>query len=80
MKLHKSGRSTTFTGMPANREAAGLDGGTIATLLTDPQTSGGLLAGVAQDRTADCLAALRAAGLDAAIVGYVTEAGGLRLG
>ena len=75
-----AGAGVESTLAPANREAAGLDGGTIATLLTDPQTSGGLLAGVAQDRTADCLAALRAAGLDAAIVGYVTEAGGLRLG
>jgi selenide,water dikinase len=49
-------------------------------LLVDPQTSGGLLAGIVPDRVEACIAALREAGVDAAVVGSV-EAGeaGLRL-
>jgi selenide,water dikinase len=42
-----------------------------AALLIDPQTSGGLLAGVPPARADACLAALCAAGLQAAIVGIV---------
>jgi selenide, water dikinase len=38
-------------------------------LLMDPQIAGGLLAGVQSGRAAACLAALRAAGYDAAIIG-----------
>lgn len=41
-------------------------------LLTDPQTCGGLLAAVPADRAPDLLAALRAAGYPAAIIGEVT--------
>ena len=45
-------------------------------LLVDPQTSGGLLAGVPGDRAADCVAALQAAGYpDASLVGEVTAGG-----
>ncbi len=42
-------------------------------VLIDPQTSGGLLGGVPAERAADCLRALMAAGMTAAVVGVVEE-------
>ena len=64
---------------PTNRGALDLPTGARAALLVDPQTSGGLLAGVARAEVDACLAALRAAGMDAAIIGEVSGHG-LRLG
>ena len=49
-------------------------------LLTDPQTSGGLLVSVAADQADDVLARICAAGFDAAaIVGRVVEGSGVRV-
>jgi len=45
-----------------------------AALLIDPQTSGGLLAGVPSRKTDACLSALRDAGLHAAVIGAVEAA------
>jgi selenide,water dikinase len=47
-------------------------------LLIDPQTAGGLLAGVAAERAADCLAELHRLGYCAAEIGIVTPASGDR--
>ena len=58
---------------PANRAAIDLPDGPEVALLADPQTSGGLLAGVPAARAEECLAALVAAGVEAAIIGNVVE-------
>jgi selenide,water dikinase len=42
-------------------------------LLADPQTSGGLLAGIAPDRAEACLEALRAAAVQAAMIGQIAR-------
>jgi selenide,water dikinase len=47
----------------------------LADLLFDPQTSGGLLAAVAQGGATDAKARLAAAGVDAVVVGRVTDRG-----
>jgi selenide, water dikinase len=45
-------------------------------VLFDPQTSGGLLAGIPADRSADCLAQLRSAGCERAVaIGRIVNAG-----
>ena len=56
---------------PENRAATGLPDGADIALLADPQTSGGLLAGLPASQAEACIAALWAAGCEAVIVGRV---------
>jgi selenide, water dikinase len=59
---------------PANRRVLAGFGGTDAVLLADPQTSGGLLVGVAAQRAEACLRALLDAGAEAALIGEIEAA------
>jgi len=75
------GEGIESTLAPANRAAIHETVGDLAapgaSLLVDPQTSGGLVAGVAADRVQACLAALHAGGdAHAAIVGRVVARAG----
>jgi selenide,water dikinase len=84
LTLLEAGISSTLH--PGNaRAGARLDAGATAAdapetrLLFDPQTSGGLLAGIAAERADACVAALRRAGFGhAAVIGAVTARTGLR--
>ncbi|MEZ5856079.1 MAG: selenide, water dikinase SelD [Hyphomicrobiaceae bacterium] len=70
-------RSSLFPDNLARIAALGLDLDIPAqalALLLDPQTSGGLLAGVPDSNARDCLDQLAAAGITAAIIGRTTEA------
>ncbi len=73
--LAAAGHASTIA--PANRAALGdavvLPDTSRAALLVDPQTGGGLLAAVPEELAGELLAALRALGEDAAIIGRVTD-------
>jgi selenide,water dikinase len=85
--LTLAGRGITSTLKPANdialtecQIAARFHYHPLLALLTDPQTSGGLLAAVPAAQADSCLQQLRGAGLDAACIGEVRVANGLRIG
>lgn len=85
--LTLAGRGITSTLKPANdvaltecQIAARFHHHPLLALLTDPQTSGGLLAAVPAAQADSCLQQLRDAGLDAACIGEVRVANGLRIG
>lgn len=85
--LTLAGRGINSTLKPANdialtecRIAQRFHDHPLLALLTDPQTSGGLLAAVPSAQADSCLQQLRAAGLNAACIGEVRVANGLRIG
>jgi selenide,water dikinase len=72
-------------GDPRNREFAGphvtIDADeTAAALAYDPQTAGGLLVSLPEERAAVALAALSGAGVDACRIGSVVDGAGVHLG
>ena len=72
--LELADRGVESTLAPENRRLLSSTGADArAALMLDPQTSGGLLAGIAPDRVETCLTALHAAGIAAAIVGAAEQ-------
>ncbi len=73
--LELAARGVESTLAPENRRALpGMDGEARTALLVDPQTSGGLLAGVPPHRAEACLNAMLIAGMQAAVIGVVEAA------
>jgi len=85
ISLYEGARDLAIAGiastlLPENLAAGGIIRGDLdpatRAVLFDPQTAGGLLAGIPPGRAAECVAALTAAGYtDAAGIGSVREAG-----
>ncbi|MGH7152440.1 MAG: AIR synthase-related protein [Acetobacteraceae bacterium] len=74
--LELAGQGVESTLAAANRAALPPGArGPRRDLLADPQTSGGLLAGVPARRVEACLAALHEAGMQAAVIGVVDTDG-----
>ncbi|MBV9783648.1 MAG: selenide, water dikinase SelD [Acidisphaera sp.] len=76
-----AGRGIASTLAPENlrllqRAFGGEASGPWSPLLVDPQTSGGLLAGLPRSQSGACVAALRAAGAQAAVIGEVVRPDG----
>ena len=76
--LARAGESSTL--LPENLALAGLLRGDVApsmrAVLFDPQTAGGLLAGIPAERAESCIAVLRAAGhAHATVIGRVSRIG-----
>jgi selenide, water dikinase len=70
--LQLAGAGVESTLAPQNRRLLpGISANPRTALLLDPQTSGGLLAGIAPDRAEACVSELRAAGIQAAIIGMI---------
>ena len=70
--LQLAGEGVESTLAPQNRRLLpGISANAQTALLLDPQTSGGLLAGIAPDRAEACVSELRIAGIKAAIVGVI---------
>lgn len=69
--LHDSNRQNALMRLNAVRPEDS-DSAARYELLFDPQTSGGLLAGVSIDKADGCLKALKLAGYDASVIGRVT--------
>ena len=70
LALAEQGIESTLA--PENsRVLTGMGRDATTALLADPQTSGGLLAGIPAGKAVACVAALRAAGMEAAIIGVV---------
>jgi len=74
--LHDANRQSTLQRLDPIRPAA-VDSAARYELLFDPQTAGGLLAGIPADEAEDCLNALRLAGYDAVVIGKVTTGPGM---
>jgi selenide,water dikinase len=70
--LHEANRQSALLQLPQVKQDD-LDSYAKFELLFDPQTSGGLLAGISADKVAACLAALKQAGYAAAVIGKVTS-------
>jgi selenide,water dikinase len=72
-------RGIASTLAPDNRAMLAVPDHPALAFLVDPQTSGGLLAGVPRERADTCVAAMRALGIDAAVIGRVEPAAAERL-